>query len=59
VLDAGRIVERGTHDALIALNGLYRKLYERQYGLITDLFINPGEEPPGEEGSAKQSLQLT
>jgi subfamily B ATP-binding cassette protein MsbA len=58
VLDAGRIVERGTHDELMVLNGLYRKLYERQYGLLTDLFINPGEEPPGEEGS-KQSLQLT
>ncbi len=53
VLDNGSIVERGTHDALMALNGLYRKLYERQYGLMTDLFINPGEEPPGQEGSMK------
>jgi subfamily B ATP-binding cassette protein MsbA len=59
VLDAGRIVERGTHDALMALHGLYRKLYERQYGLITDLFINPGEEPPGEQGSDRPSLQLS
>lgn len=47
VLDAGRIVERGTHSELIELRGLYRKLYEKQYGLVTDLFINPGEEPEG------------
>jgi len=27
----GRIVERGTHDALLARNGLYAELYQRQY----------------------------
>ncbi|MGE0703562.1 MAG: ABC transporter ATP-binding protein [Vicinamibacterales bacterium] len=30
VLDGGRIVERGTHDALLALNGVYTQLYHRQ-----------------------------
>ncbi|MCG6957220.1 MAG: ABC transporter ATP-binding protein/permease [Gemmatimonadetes bacterium] len=45
VMDEGAIVERGTHDELMALDGLYRRLYEKQHGLMVDLFINPGEEP--------------
>jgi subfamily B ATP-binding cassette protein MsbA len=31
VLDGGRIVERGSHAALIAEGGLYRRLYELQF----------------------------
>lgn len=30
VLDGGRITEQGTHDELVALNGLYAKLYNLQ-----------------------------
>jgi ATP-binding cassette subfamily B protein len=30
VLDAGRIVEQGSHDALVALNGRYATLLKRQ-----------------------------
>lgn len=50
VLDAGRIVERGTHPTLMAEGGLYRHLHDRQHGLLTDRFVNPGEElvPVGE-----------
>jgi ABC-type multidrug transport system fused ATPase/permease subunit len=32
VLDAGRIVERGTHDELLARAGLYQRLYRMQFG---------------------------
>ncbi len=30
VLDRGRIVERGTHEHLLALNGLYRRMWDEQ-----------------------------
>src|SRR5688572_17935346 len=44
VLEAGEIVERGTHAELLALNGRYRQLYDKQYKFETDRFINPGED---------------
>src|SRR5687768_13022731 len=45
VLEGGEIVERGTHDELIARRGRYRTLYDKQYQLETDRFVNPGEDP--------------
>jgi ABC-type multidrug transport system fused ATPase/permease subunit len=44
VLEAGEIVERGTHRELIAHGGRYRQLYEKQYGAERDAYINPGED---------------
>ena len=44
VLEHGEIVERGNHDQLLALDGRYRQLYDKQYNFERDRFINPGED---------------
>jgi subfamily B ATP-binding cassette protein MsbA len=44
VLEDGQIVESGTHDDLLAHDGRYRELYERQYRIEANRFINPGED---------------
>jgi ABC-type multidrug transport system fused ATPase/permease subunit len=43
VVESGRIVERGTHESLYALNGRYWDLYTRQHGVESNLFLAPGE----------------
>ncbi|HEV8145726.1 MAG TPA: ABC transporter ATP-binding protein [Bryobacteraceae bacterium] len=43
VVEGGRIVERGTHESLYALNGRYWDLYTRQHGVESNLFLAPGE----------------
>jgi len=43
VVEAGEIVERGTHETLYALNGRYHELYTMQQGLAANLFLAPGE----------------
>ena len=43
VVEAGKIVERGTHAFLYAASGRYRELYDRQHGLESNLFLATGE----------------
>ncbi|HXC97494.1 MAG TPA: ABC transporter ATP-binding protein [Edaphobacter sp.] len=43
VVESGKIIERGTHDELYQLRSRYYDLYNRQYGLDTNLFLAPGE----------------
>ncbi len=44
VIEAGEIVESGSHAQLLAANGRYRQLYDKQYKFEADRFINPGED---------------
>ncbi len=44
VLEHGEIVERGRHAELLARNGRYKQLYDKQYQIERDQFINPGED---------------
>ncbi len=46
VVEAGRIVERGTHAKLLLHEGRYYDLYTRQHGLEENLFLAPGEGDP-------------
>jgi hypothetical protein len=43
VVESGRIVERGNHEALYAARGRYYDLYTRQHGLEANLLLAPGE----------------
>jgi len=43
VIEAGRILERGTHESLYAARGRYFDLYTKQHGLESNLFLAPGE----------------
>jgi subfamily B ATP-binding cassette protein MsbA len=56
VLEAGEIVERGTHRELLALDGRYRQLYDKQFRLERDRFINPGEDFTPEPETPKLAM---
>jgi ABC-type multidrug transport system fused ATPase/permease subunit len=43
VVEAGKIVEHGTHKSLYAAGGRYYELYTKQHGLESNLFLAPGE----------------
>jgi ABC-type multidrug transport system fused ATPase/permease subunit len=43
VVEAGRIIERGTHASLYAAGGRYYDLYTKQHAVEANLFLAPGE----------------
>ena len=45
VMDQGRIAEQGTHDELLAANGLYARLWARQSGGFLNLEAGASENP--------------
>ncbi|HTL03359.1 MAG TPA: ABC transporter ATP-binding protein, partial [Vicinamibacterales bacterium] len=64
VVEAGRIVERGTHASLYAAQGRYFDLYTKHHGVEANLFLSPGEgdkalEPAEEETKADGSSSLS
>ena len=46
VMEEGQVVESGSHRELIARDGRYKELHDKQYALEQNLFVNPGEELP-------------
>ena len=58
VLEAGEVIERGTHHELMTLGGRYRELHDRQYGIERDVYINPGEDFIPVPPSPKEELRV-
>jgi ABC-type multidrug transport system ATPase subunit len=46
VVEAGSIIERGTHESLYAAGGRYYDLYTKQHAIQENLFLAPGEGDP-------------
>ena len=58
VVESGEILERGTHDELIAMSGRYKQLYDKQYKFEQNLFVNPGEDFTNKKGELLSATKL-
>ena len=58
VVEAGEILERGSHEELIAVDGRYKQLYDKQYRFEQNLFVNPGEDFTGKPPEAMAQTKL-
>lgn len=60
VVEEGCILERGNHTSLYAARGRYRDLYDKQHGLVANLFLAPGEgDEVEQEASEKEVAAVT
>jgi ABC-type multidrug transport system fused ATPase/permease subunit len=59
VIEDGRIHERGTHADLMALGGRYKELHDRQYGVESDQYINPGEDFTPDQPSVQDEVKVS
>jgi ATP-binding cassette subfamily B protein len=53
VVEAGRIVERGTHAELLAAGGVYARLFAEQLAATIDGEVSPPEERPADPASRR------
>lgn len=58
VVESGEILERGRHEELIALDGRYKQLYDKQYRFEQNLFVNPGEDFTGKSAESMAQTKL-
>jgi ABC-type multidrug transport system fused ATPase/permease subunit len=54
VVEAGRVIERGTHETLYALGGRYYDLYTKQHAVEANLFLAPGESSDMEDSGGAE-----
>jgi ABC-type transport system involved in cytochrome bd biosynthesis fused ATPase/permease subunit len=51
VIEQGRIIERGTHNWLLGLNGRYRRMYDRQGNIVSIV-----DDPEGSDARTTSAL---